>query len=287
MGKFLKAIEKARLEETFGPIIEVRPSENYSSSHADSHDIKTEPKNYKKRQKIDIKYSRTKVQHHDIDKLKNNKIISFFEDFKPSNEIKMLHTQVLKRLKEMGGNSLLVTSANPSEGKTFTSINLGVSIAKEFDKTVLIIDADLRKPTREHVSFSEDFFSLDVEKGLSDYLKGEAEIPDILINPGIQKLTLVPSGNPIDNSPELLNSELMHEMMRDVKNRYPQDRLIIIDTPAMLKFPDALILSSYVDSVLLVVESENTDVDDLKKVGSLLKDANILGTVFNKEKDGF
>ncbi len=156
--------------------------------------------------------------------------------------------------------------------------------AKEFSRTVLIIDADLRKPTKRHTSFSTEFFTLDVEVGLTDYLKGEADIPDILINPGISKLTLIPSGKPVTNAPELLSSSRMEKMMLEIKSRYASDRLVIVDGPAMLPFPDALILSRYVDGVLPVVELERTPVNQLKKMMDGLKDTLILGTVLNKNK---
>ena len=233
---------------------------------------------------VQVSYSRTRVQAFDPEKLKNNKIFSIFDDIETTDQIKILRTQVLKKLKDIGGNSILVTSANPYEGKTFTSINLGVSIAKEFSRTVLIIDADLRKPTKRHTAFSTEFFTLDVGVGLTDYLKGEADIPDILINPGINKLTLIPGGRPVDNAPELLSSKRMEEMMAEIKSRYASDRLVIVDGPAMLPFPDALILSRYVDGVLPVVELERTPVDQLKKMMDSLKDARILGTVMNKNK---
>jgi protein-tyrosine kinase len=234
---------------------------------------------------IQINYSRTKVQASDLEKLKNNKIFSIFDDIEITDQIKILRTQVLKKLTDIGGNSILVTSANPYEGKTFTCINLGVSIAKEFKRTVLIIDADLRKPTKRHTAFSTEFFTLDVDFGLTDYLKGEAEIPDILINPGINKLTLIPSGKPVYNAPELLSSSRMEEMMAEIKNRYPSDRLIIVDGPAILPFPDAMILSRYVDGVLPVVEVGNTPADKLKKMMELLKETRVLGTVMNKNKE--
>jgi protein-tyrosine kinase len=233
---------------------------------------------------LQISYSKTKVQAIDPEKLKNNKIFSIFDDIETTEQIKILRTQVLKKLKAIGGNSILVTSANPYEGKTFTSINLGVSIAKEFDRTVLIIDADLRKPTKRHTAFSTEFFTLDVEVGLTDFLKEEADIPDILINPGINKLTLIPGGKPVDNAPELLNSNRMEEMMSEIKSRYASDRLVIVDGPAMLPFPDVSILSRYVDGVLLVVEVEGTPVDQVKKMMDRLKDARILGTVLNKNR---
>ena len=233
---------------------------------------------------IQINYSKTKVQAVDLEKMKNNKIFSLFDDIETTDQIKILRNQVLKKLKAIGGNSILVTSSNPYEGKTFTSINLGVSIAKEFDRTVLIIDADLRKPTKRHTAFSTEFFSLDVKVGLTDYLKGEADIPDILINPGIKKLTLIPSGKPVDNAPELLNSIRMEEMMADIKSRYASDRFVIVDGPATLPFPDAVILSRHVDGVIAVIEAERTSNEDLKKLMLRLKDVNLLGTVLNKNK---
>ena len=236
------------------------------------------------RRPIRVSYSETRVQSMDPAKLKNNRIFSFFDEIETTNQIKILRTQVLKRLDAIGGNSILITSANPHEGKTFTSINLGVSIAKEFSRTVLIIDADLRKPTKRHADFSTDFFSIDVEFGLTEYLKGEAEMRDILINPGIERMVLIPAGKPVDNAPELLNSKRMAEMMNDVKRRYGSERLVIVDGPALLPFPDALLLSQYVDGVLPVVELERTPVDQLKRMIDNLKGTLILGTVLNKNK---
>lgn len=233
---------------------------------------------------INVKYSRTKVQVNDPKKLQENNVLSVFEDFETTNQFKILRTQVLRKLKESGGNSILVTSANPCEGKTFTSINLGVSIAKEFDRTVLIIDADVRRPATQHTDFSTEFFSLQVGKGLTDYLVGDADLEEVLINPGIDKLTLIPGGVPVDNSPELLNSPRMEEMMAEIKSRYPSDRVVIVDGPAILHFPDALILSRYVDGVLPVVESERTASEDVKKMMANLKEVNILGVVLNKNK---
>ena len=195
-----------------------------------------------------------------------------------------MRTQILKKLKAIGGNSLLITSANSFEGKTFTSINLGVSVSKEFDKSVLIVDADLRKPSNGHRALAEDFFSFHVNKGLSDYLNGNAEIPDIMINPGISKLVIIPSGKPADNAAELLNSQKMEVMMTEIKSRYP-DRLVIVDTPPVNRYTDAIILSRFVHGILIVVEIEKTSCDDLRKVMNSLKDVPILGTVLNKAKD--
>lgn len=236
------------------------------------------------RKDVRVSYSKTKVQVNDPEILRNNRVISLFDDIETNDQIKILRRQVLKKLEEIGGNSILVTSANPYEGKTFTSINLGVSIAKEFDRTVLIIDADIRKPTQRHASFATEFFSLNVKKGLTDYLLGEVEIPDILINPGINKLTLIPGGKPMANAPELLNADRMEQMMMEIKSRYSSDRIVIVDGPALLPFPDAMILSRYTHGVLAVIEAERTPAEDVKKMMNLLRETTILGTVLNKNK---
>jgi non-specific protein-tyrosine kinase len=251
---------------------------------AGRHESRPVPDKPPTRRPIQVSYSETRVQAVDPEKLKNNRIFSFFDEIETTNQIKILRTQLLKKLEAIGGNSILVTSANPHEGKTFTSINLGVSIAKEFSRTVLIIDADLRKPTKRHAAFSTDFFSIDVEFGLTDYLKGEADMRDILINPGIERLTLIPGGKPVDNSPELLNSSRMAEMMADVKSRYGSERLVIVDGPALLPFPDAMILANYVDGVLPVVEVERTPADQLRRMIDSLKETRVIGMVLNKNR---
>ena len=280
MSTLIKALAKARTKEKTGSSLLLN-KEHLKDTAAKAKVVKPK-KNYENK-KAEISYSKTQVQANDPKKLINNKIFSILDNITANNELKMLRTKILKKMKSINGNSLMVTSANTYEGKTFTSINLGVSIAKEFDRTVLIVDADLRKPNDRHCGFSTDFFDLNVSKGLSDFLTGNTEIPEILINPGIPKLTLIPSGRPVDNAPELLNSERMLTMMTEIKKRYPE-RFVIIDTPPMKQYTDAIILSRFVDGVLIVVETEKTSSDDLKKIVDNLKDATIVGILLNKAK---
>jgi non-specific protein-tyrosine kinase len=188
----------------------------------------------------------------------------------------------LDSLYKLKGNSLLVTSANPYEGKTYTSINLGVSIAQELHRTVLLVDCDLKTHPNKHKQFAQDFFGITVNKGLTDYLSGKAEISEILLNPGIERLVIVPSGKPLPNSAELLSSPKMALLVDDFKSRYPADRIIIFDCSALLAHTDSLILTRYVDGILLVVEEKRTSTDQIKKVMELLKDKPIIGSVINK-----
>lgn len=238
------------------------------------------------RPEVEICYSETKIKKIDESVLKKGKVLSLFHDTENIDQIKTLRTQILNHLNEVGGNSLLITSANPYEGKTFTAINLGVSIAQELDRTVLIVDADLRKHNGKHKNFAMDFFGTDMHEGLSNYLLGQADIPDLLVNPGIERLVLLPAGGPLPNSAELLGSPRMVVLVNDIKSRYSDDRIIIFDSSSILSSADPLVLSRYVDGILLVVEHEKTTTAQLKKTIELLKDKPIIGTVVNKSRMG-
>jgi non-specific protein-tyrosine kinase len=233
--------------------------------------------------RLDISYSKTKVERIDNTVLKKGKVISHFYDTEQIDEIKKLRTQILNSLDKINGNSFLVTSANPFEGKTFTSINLGVSIAQELHRTVLIVDCDLKDHSKtRHKQFAQDFFGLPTTKGLSDYLLGNTEIPDILLNPGIERLVIVPAGTTLPNSAELLSSPRMAALVDDFKSRYSSDRIIIFDCSALLAHTDSLVMSRYADGILLVVEEKRTSREDIKKVMELLKDKHVIGSVINK-----
>lgn len=280
MSKLKKALEKAketRKYEVQAPFI--NKNRKY---HEEKGDISDDLNGC--RPELNIKYSETKIKKIDDHVLKRGKVVSLFHDLEKVDQIKTLRTQVLTKLKELKGNSLLVTSANPYEGKTFTTINLGVSIAQELDRTVLIVDCDLKNHSNfnHHKSFGKDFFGTKMNEGLSNYLLEQAELQDLLINPGIERLVLLPAGRPLPNSAELLSSPRMEKLVNDIKCRYPVDRIVIFDSSSLLTSADPLVLSQFVDGILLVVEEEKTTSQDLKKATELLKDKTIIGTVMNK-----
>ena len=277
MSRLKKALEKAK--ETRGlegdTFVKIEKKANLSPPKTVRAETECRPE-------IDICYSETKVKKIDSRILKKGKVISLFHDIEKIDQIKTMRTQVMNHLKKVAGNSILVTSANPFEGKTFTAINLGVSIAQELDRTVLLVDADLRKHPRQHKDFATDFFGTDMSEGLSNYLLGQAEIPELLVNPGIDRLVLLPAGKPLPNSAELLGSPRMVKLVNDIKSRYSEDRIIIFDTCSLLSFADPLVLTRYVDGILFVAESERTSAEDINKAMELLKDKPLFGTVFNK-----
>ena len=135
MSKLKKALEKAKETREQDGQITLSDNRKYlKTKEPVSNDIA------ECRPEINIKYSETKIKKIDDRILKKGKVISLFHDIEKVDQIKTLRTQILSRLKEIGGNSFLITSANPYEGKTFTANNLGVRIAQELDRTVLLVD---------------------------------------------------------------------------------------------------------------------------------------------------
>ncbi len=275
MGKLKQALKRAQEEREF-----------LEKSDGVKKQIKTEQKTQfsNKRQKIIVDYSKTIMKNTDREVLKSNKVFSLFQENEMTSQVEILRTQILNKFTENGGNILLVTSTYPGEGKTFTTINLSICIAQELNKKVLIVDADLKVPTKEHYDFSSDFFGIKTNKGLSDYLTGEKEISDFFINPGIERLTILPAGQSLANSSECLSSSKMEILMEELKERCADNQIIILDGPALLACSDPLVLSKFADGILLVVEAEKTKVDDLKRAMKLLKNKPIIGTVFNKAR---
>ncbi|GEM_PF-1765117 len=237
------------------------------------------------RREVNVEYRVTRVRPVDPNVLRKNKLFTLFKDNKITDHFDLIKARVLKKLDKAGGNCLIVTSANPGEGKTFTSINLGISIAREHNRTALVIDCDLRNPWRRHYDFASDFFELPVECGLVHYLEKKARAEEIFINPGIAKLTIIPAGKVAPNSAELLGSPRMEALIEDLKVRYGNERIIILDCPAVLACADPLILSQFADGILFVVESERTAQEELKKAMSLFaEEGKIIGAILNKTR---
>lgn len=172
--------------------------------------------------------------------------------------------------------TIIVTSAGPGEGKSTTTANLAVVFAQQ-GKRVLLVDADLRKPTVHYT------FRLENHVGLSNVLTRQASLEDA-INPTTQdKLWVLTSGPIPPNPSELLGSKGMISLIELAKNEFD---VIILDTPPVLAVTDSQILSNYADGVVLVVSSGKTETDAAKRAKDLLVSAKakILGVVLNNKK---
>ncbi|NPA25334.1 MAG: polysaccharide biosynthesis tyrosine autokinase [Deltaproteobacteria bacterium] len=209
------------------------------------------------------------------DILEENKIVYDCRLNPVADQVKILRTQLLHRLLNLGGNSVFFTSPRPGEGKTVNAINIAFSIAQEVERTVLLIDANLRNPA------IHKYLGLPDGPGLADYLLGRAEISEILVNPGIDKLTILPGGQPLATSSEMLGASRMADLVNEMKNRY-EDRILVFDGPDVLTNADSQIFSHLVDGVVLVVEAEKTTRQDVEQALERLGDAKLIGTIFNK-----
>jgi exopolysaccharide/PEP-CTERM locus tyrosine autokinase len=170
--------------------------------------------------------------------------------------------------------TILVTSALAEEGKSFVAANLAVNIAKNVDEHVLLVDCDLRKPSI-HAKFG---FSR--VKGLSDYLASGLELAPLLLKAGVEKLTLLPSGDPPPNPSELITSARMAALIEELKARY-DDRYIILDSPPPLMAPETSAIAKWADGILVVVKY-GTSMDVVEDMVSHLDRDKIIGAVINQ-----
>ena len=173
-------------------------------------------------------------------------------------------------------NLILVTSSLPGEGKTFTAINLALSIANERDRQVLLIDADVARPSVSRV------LGIRSGPGLIDYLDGQ-DIPfsDVMVNTSMPGFRVVPAGKLHKHSTELLSSDKMALLAEELSSRYP-DRIIIFDSPPLLAATQGEILSKLVGQVVLVVEAERTLQSMVMESVDKLASCDVVLAVFNK-----
>lgn len=192
-----------------------------------------------------------------------------------AEEYKKLKSVVIKLTKgERFLNTIMVTSTLQGEGKSITSLNLAMSLAQEYDHTVVLVDADLRRPT------THSYLGIPNKIGLSDCLMNGTDVGDVLIKTGIGRLSILPAGGPVPNPVELISSSRMKEFIQELKHRYP-DRYVIIDTPPVLHFAEAYSIASEVDGVIFVVREGQVPLAHLKEALGMLKGANLLGVVYN------
>lgn len=223
-------------------------------------------------------YTRTRVISPDRGHLEKHRVMTLLDEIEIIDYYNLVRTQVLQRTREKGHNTIMVTSVADGEGKTITAINLAVSIAREVKQTVLLVDTDLRNPKIHY------YLGCNSEKGLSDYLLDDVPVSELLINPGLAKMVVLPAGKPLSGSTEILGSPKMEKLVEEMKRRYPE-RYVIFDCPPVVAVPDALVFSSYVDGVILVVEAGRTPRNQIRRAVELLEGRNIIGLIMNKVRE--
>lgn len=224
-----------------------------------------------------VQYSQTAVVSLDPEHLDQRRIISHQKTHPASWAFDVLRTQVLQKMDENGWRTLAITSPSIESGKTVVAINLAMSIAQQTNRTALLVDFDLRRPS---VSRS---LGLSRSKSLNDFLDGRVSVAEALVNPGIERLVVLPTNGPVDGASEMLSSSRVVNLVSDLRERY-SDRIVIFDLPPVLAADDVMTVMPRMDCVLLVVGSGVSTQDEIEEAMSRLAKANLLGVVLNKDE---
>lgn len=195
-----------------------------------------------------------------------------------SEEFRLIKRAVLRKYKEAdssNANVIMVTSALGGEGKTFTAINLAISIAFERDFRVLLIDGDVRK------SDMLSHLGLKAGPGLVDVLSDETlDLADVMLRTNLDGLSIVPSGRSHSLSTELLASRIMADLIDQISRRYA-DRIIVFDTPPVLLTSEAAAIAQHVGQTVFVVRAERTGRETVKEALEVLKPARNVAFLLN------
>jgi len=225
---------------------------------------------------IRINYSQTKTVSMSEDELKDRRIVANFAHDARSEPYRQLRGQVLKKFRENKWQTLAVTSPNSGSGSTLTALNLAISLSFEANQTVLLVDLNLRNP-----GVATCMGINDIEYGIADYVRGEKPLEDILVNPGFERLVLLPGTPQGAFTSEVLSSPEMQSVTNELVERYPS-RIIIFDLPSVLSNDDALVFAPKCDATLMVLEEGGSKKQDIERAYQLLEGCNVIGSVLNK-----
>lgn len=195
-----------------------------------------------------------------------------------ADEFRVLKRPIIKNTQGAveRGNCVMVTSALPSEGKSFVALNLAMSIASEIDSTVLLIDADVANPNlmkRMH---------LPAARGLLDLLTSETSDPaEVLLRTNVDKLSLLPAGSAHRRATEMLASTAMADLVSQMSTRYP-DRILVFDSPPLLATTEARVLASHMGQIVMVVEADVTTQGAVQKALETIETCPVVLMVLNK-----
>ena len=176
-------------------------------------------------------------------------------------------------------NLIMVTSSLPGEGKTYTAINLAMSIAMELDHTVLLVDAYVARPSVLRT------LGLPPQRGLMDILVDDKiDMADVMLRTNVDTLSILPAGTATPRATELLASSTMSNLVNEIANRYP-DRVVIFDSPPLLLTSESRELASHMGQIVMVVEAQTTTQHAVKEALSQLEGFDNVNLIYNKTRD--
>ncbi len=224
-----------------------------------------------------IQYTQTRQASVIPDVMLERRLVMGLKNDPHTDVFRILRTNILKQLRKKQWSTLAIVAPTAACGKTFVTANLAIALAMEVNQTVLVVDADLRNPG---VGWQ---FGLDIEKGLLDFLQSDVPVEDLLINPGFDRLVVLPGKGTSQASSELLSLPKMTSLVQELKNKY-QSRIILFDLPPLLSSDDAQLFMPHYDTALLVVEDGKTTPEEVRHSLGILEATNLAGMVLNKTR---
>lgn len=224
-----------------------------------------------------LNYQHTRVVELNQAHLERNRILAHNKNNVNSNTFDLLRTQVLNKMAANNWRTLAIVSPTPEAGKSVVAINLAISIAQHAEKSVLLVDFDLRRPS------IAQYLGLELELGLSDMLEGKCELGDILVSPGIPRFVLMATNRPLANSSEILASSKVKRLIGEIRERYAE-RIVIFDLPPLLNADDAMAVLPQIDCALMVVANGMSTQREITESLRHMPATNLLGSVVNKAK---
>jgi capsular exopolysaccharide synthesis family protein len=224
---------------------------------------------------VRVDYRQTKQFKPAADQLVRHRVIGPAVSGAVNAAYNMLRTQIFKRVRDSGWTTIAITSPTAAAGTTLTAINLAVSMARDVSHTVLLVELNLVHPSLR------DILGFEHRQGVVDHLLHDVPIADLLINPGIDRLVVIPAGSPVANSSDLLASPRMARLVQELKCRYER-RIVLFDLPPVLAVDDAMAFSPLVDCALLVVEEGDTRISEVGRALDYMSSTNLLGVVLNR-----
>ena len=225
---------------------------------------------------LDISYTQTRVVQPDPEHLEAHRIIAHQKSHPNSWPFDTLRTQVLQRMDENGWKVLAITSPTLGSGKTVVAINLAISIAQQTQRTALLVDFDLRRPS------VAAYLGLTAKVSLNDVLQGNSDVAEAMVNPGFERPVVLPALHPADRPSEILASPKVAGLLAELRDRYA-DRVVVLDLPPVLAADDVLSIVPKVDCVLLVIGSGVSSEKEIEEAQRRLSKVPLLGVVLNKD----
>ena len=263
MERIRQAVEQARKQRQ-----EVTGVANVAHQGFEDKEVAREPE-------VKVDYSQTHTVTVSSSVREHNRLVAAIPGHPLQDTYRILRTRVIQEMRANDWRTIGVTSPVAGSGKTLTSLNLAISIARDLSHTAFLFDADLRHPA------VASYFGFEPESGLNDYLFNDVPLSQCLFHPDMDRLTVLPGREPINESAETLSSPNFVSLLEEVRNRYT-DRITVVDLAPTLEFDDVLSVAPNIDCILMVAESGETKQEELSKALEMLENFEIIGTVLNK-----